>query len=443
MRDAHYPATVERAAPPAAAPASSPTSARRGLLLWHVLAAVIVVGGVAGEVLRPLAPELGALSPPGRWFDARFVARADAYRTPLQLAGIIALCVQVAVACAVAWTPAGRRLVDRVVDRVGARRAARAAMVVAVGVVAATDVILLPLNIWAGFVHEGIWGFRTQGFSGWLRDWAVVVVPQWLAVGVLVGVGWTLARRLPRAWPPVAGIVGTVLAAVVVVASPLVLEPLTFTLTPLPAGPDRTAVEGVLTTAGAPIDEILVADASRRTTKQNAYVSGLGATRRVVLYDTLLAAGTPDEIAMVFAHELGHDQHADLLRSVAFGGAGMVVLAYGLAVLVGLRTARGRQRWPTDPRAAAVVVAVVLLANIASLPLQSVVSRRAEAAADLAALQLTGDPATFTDLQLELADANLSQPVAPAWVRLLWSTHPAPLARLEMGARWPDLVAGR
>ncbi|HVM13698.1 MAG TPA: M48 family metalloprotease, partial [Egibacteraceae bacterium] len=116
--------------------------------------------------------------------------------------------------------------------------------------------------------------------------------------------------------------------------------------------------------------------------------------------------------------------------------------AYLLAAILRWRTQAGRQRSVTDPRAAALVLAVVVLANAVSVPVQNAVSRRAEAAADLASLRITGAPGTYLELTKGLARANLSDPLPPRWAMHLWSTHPSPSARLEMGRQWAEGLVG-
>jgi STE24 endopeptidase len=305
-----------------------------------------------------------------------------------------------------------------------------------VGTVAAADLAGLPLDVWRGYIHEGLWGFRTQGAAGFARDWLVAVVPGWLAVAVLLTGGSVLVRRLPRTWPAVGGLITAGLAAVVVGAGPVVLEPLQVRTAPLPEGPVRTAVEQVLERADARVDAILVADASRRSTRENAYVSGLAGTRRVVLYDTLVANRSPAEVGMVLAHEFGHDAHGDVGRSTLLAGAGAVLTAAVLGAVLRRRADRGLQDGPADPRGAAVAVAVVTLLGVASLPVQSWASRRAEAAADLAALRLTDDPTTFAELQRNITRANLGNPRPPAWAVVLWGTHPSPTERLGLAEHY-------
>jgi STE24 endopeptidase len=417
------------------AEASSPN---RSLWPVHALAALVVVAGVVVQIARPLAPDLGPMPNATAWFDRAYLDRAASYRQPIYAAGLVSLAVRLAVPFLVAFTARGRSLVARVVDRVGEHRPARAATAVVLLVVVGTDVLLSPLAFWAGFVHEGRFGFRTHGFGGWVSDWFAIRAPMWVMVALAVPCVVVLVRRLPRAWPPVVGLAGAGLTAVVVFASPLVLEPLLFRTEAVPQGPVRVEVERVIARSGEDIDRIVQADASRRTTKRNAYISGLGTSRQIVLYDTLVETSEPDEVGMVLAHELGHQQHADLARGTLGAAAGTIVAAYGLAWFVRRRTRRGRQSSEGDPRAAAVVLALVVALAAVSVPAQNALSRRAEAAADLAALRITGEPATYLRMNDELARGNLSDPAPPLWVRALWGTHPPSVSRLEMGRRWAE-----
>lgn len=431
--------------PPAPEPGAPPGGPLRGrpgpdrrlpaARVLGVVAVALVAIGVAAQVQRPLAPELGAVPDPNALFDPAFLARVERYRAPLRLVALTRLALAVAVPLALAVTPPGRRLVGRLVGWTGAGHPVRAAALVALAVVVLTDLVALPLSFWAGFVHEGAWGFRTQGLAGWARDWLVLRVPGWAAAAALVAGAVVLTRRAGPAWTGLAALAGAGLVALVVFVAPVVLEPLAFRLRPLPDGPTRTEVERVLDRAGQPVDAILVADASRRTTKENAYVSGLGATRRVVLYDTLVASRPPEQVGAVLAHELGHDRNGDLGRGVLLGAAGSVVVSYAVAAFLRRRASRTGEEG-LDPRAVPAVLALVAALTLASLPVQTWVSRRAEAAADWAALQITDDPATFVAMQEGFAVANLADPDPPWWARALWGTHPPPPARIAMAERY-------
>lgn len=425
------------AATPSPTPAAPtpPDRWRRWRAAGHALAVAVVVAGVLALLVRPTAPPIEQPLPATRWFDADFLDLAARYQRPRDVAAVIAVVVKLAFLAALAVSPPGRRLVGRVADRLG-HRPWLAAAVVAGGAVVLLDVLLLPVAFWSGYVHDGAFGLRTHGLGGWLRDWAAFRAPGWVGASAVAAVGFALARRCPRGWPPLLAGLGAVAVAAVVAGGPLVLEPLAHRTWPLPAGPTREAVAGVVDRSGVRLDTILVADASRRTVRENAYVSGLGTTRRMVLYDTLVQSRTPEEIRAIVAHELAHHRHRDVERGTLAGMAAVVAATYALAWWLRWRTRRGRQREVADPRAAGVVVAVVLLAALLATPVESAASRRVEAAADWAALELTDDPAAYEALKVDLARRNLSGPDPPWWRHLWWGTHPTPVERLTMAERW-------
>lgn len=420
----------------AVAEPAQPGKSRRLTTLAHAAALLAVVVGIGMNLLRPLAPDLGPVPDPATWFDAAHLALAQRYRGPLYWVALAGLAVRVLVPALAVVTPAGRRVTGRIIRRVGPHRRATAATATVLTIVVVTDLVVLPLAFWAGYVHEGAWGFRTQGLAGWAYDWMVAKAPMWLAVVIVTFGGYRLVLLLPRLWPAVGGLLAGGLAAVAVFGAPVVLEPLVFRMQPLPAGEVRQAVEHVMERADVTIEQILVADASRRTTKRNAYVSGLGTTRRVVLYDTLVDNHPPEEVAMVLAHEVGHHVNGDLGRGTAGAMAGAVLMAYLLAMVVRRRVDTGAQDSQHDPAGAPTLVLVVVLAAVLSAPLQMHVSRQAEAAADLAALELTRDPETFLAMQEGLARAALGGPVPPVWARLLWASHPPVAARMGMAEWW-------
>jgi STE24 endopeptidase len=190
--------------------------------------------------------------------------------------------------------------------------------------------------------------------------------------------------------------------------------------------------------AGVPVREVLVADASRRTRKENAYVSGLGRTRRVVLYDTLLAREEPRQVRLVVAHELGHRRMRHVLWATALAMAGMVaavVVLWALLELDPVLSAVGAAG-PGDPRVVPFVLFVGGVLGLVTMPLQSAVSRRWESAADRFSLKLTGDPVVFEESHRALALSNLSDLDPPRAVYVMSSSHPTPPERIEMARRW-------
>jgi STE24 endopeptidase len=200
----------------------------------------------------------------------------------------------------------------------------------------------------------------------------------------------------------------------------------------MPPGPLRTELMALAERDGVPVRDVLVADASRRTRAVNAYVSGLGPTRRVVVYDTLLREAPPEEVTAVVAHELGHAKDRDVLTGTltgALGAAAAVVAVYLLGSWSGLLRAAGVDSI-SEPRAIALLLAVGTVAGLLSAPGQAFLSRRTEARADAHALALTSDPAAFEAMQRRLSTVNLADPDPPRWEYLYFATHPTTVQRM-------------
>jgi STE24 endopeptidase len=388
-----------------------------------VVALLLAAVGVVATLWRPLAPALGEVVTDLDAFAPEVLRTVEAFREPRYTAGVLRLTLELAVPLLVVWTGAGRRLVARVAGP--AAHAPWRGGLVAAAIVLLSELATLPLDVWIGYVHDGHWGFRTAGPELWARDRAVALALSlgmaWLAGTVLL----FAVRRWPRSWPWRLVTLGTALAAVLVLAYPLVVEPLFSTKAPLGEGPVRDEVEAVLAAAGEPDLAIAVSDASTRSTRVNAYVTGLGPTRQVVLYDTLLEL-PPEQVAVVVAHELAHRQHGDLPRGVLGTAAALIV---PLLLLRGLLTSPGAAalvdaRSPSDPRLVAVAVAFTALATLVAQPIGNWASRRVEAAADHRALALTDAPDVLVRTSRTFTVRDLSQPEPPGWAVFVWATHP-------------------
>jgi STE24 endopeptidase len=304
-------------------------------------------------------------------------------------------------------------------------------------------VLLLPLDVWVEVV-EHRYGLSTESWALWLRDVAVSFLIDAgltaLALVLLVG----LARRAPRAWWAWAA---GAAAALVIAGSflwPVFIEPAFNSFTPMAAGPLRSDLLALAERNGTPVDDVLVADASRRTTSLNAYVSGFGSTRRIVVYDTVLRSLPDDQIESVVAHELGHVAADDVLTGTLIGALGA---AGGVAALGWLLSWRPLLRrtgadGPTDPRVVPVVLFLVAAGTLLATPVQDLVSRQIEARADLHALDLTRDPAAFTAMQEKLAESGLQQPSPPRVLHLIFGDHPTEAERVAMAATWARLRQG-
>ncbi|MFJ9950406.1 M48 family metalloprotease [Kitasatospora sp. NPDC091207] len=287
------------------------------------------------------------------------------------------------------------------------------------------------------------YGLVTQGWGGWAVD-----VLRGLALGLAltlpVAFGlFTLTDRSPEYWwVPAAG-AAALLTAALSFLYPLVVEPVFNRFTPMPPGPLRTALLALADRDGVRVRDVLVADASRRTSALNAYVSGLGATRRIVAYDTLLSTAEPREVELVVAHELGHVKHRDVLTGTLLGAAGAAAVVCLLGLLTGwgpLLSAAGAAD-AADPRALPLLAACAALLGALSGPVQCAVSRRIETRADRHALELTSDAEQFIAMQRRLALANVSDVDPPRLLELLFATHPSATRRIAAARAWQAAAA--
>jgi STE24 endopeptidase len=250
------------------------------------------------------------------------------------------------------------------------------------------------------------------------------------------------AQAFPSAWPLVAAGGAALVVLLLSFVAPVVLEPIFNKFRPLEVSSLRDAVLKLGDDASVPVREVLVADASKRTTKLNAYVSGLGATRRVVLFDTLVEQASTPEILTVVAHELGHRRyrHVALGTAAAMGGVAAVVLALWALLsseqVLDAIDATG----PGDARVAPFVLLVASLLGIVGAPLQAALSRRWEYACDRFALEQTRDLAAFESAFSRLTEANLPDPAPPRLAYLWLFAHPTVPERVAAARRMAALA---
>lgn len=359
-------------------------------------------------------------------FTPEEFARARAYHRPLYLALLLDLALAAGVLAALAWSALGEWLYSPL-DSLPpvAAAAAYAALVTAFSAVMRT-----PPAFWRGWWRERRWGFSTQTAGGWFADRA-----KGLAVSlVLASAAWAaavaLARALPGWWALPAAVALALAVLFLSFVAPVVLEPLFNRFRPLEDDALAADLRALSERAAVPVRDVLVADASRRTTKVNAYVSGIGGTRRVVVFDTLLEAVDSAAVEVVVAHELGHrrDRHVAKFTLVAMAGA-----AVGVAVLwavLGTRVA--------DPRTLPEALLLLFALELGALPAGAWLSRRWERAADRCSLDLTKEPAAFARAHSQLARRNLSDLEPPRFVYILLFGHPTPPERLAIGRAWSE-----
>jgi STE24 endopeptidase len=397
--------------------------------LGALVVALIVVAAVRVPWSAPPAPrpdQLAAL----RDMPADAVARGRAFHSALRPGAYGGLLLGLAVALILGLTPLGARLVEVAGRPFGGNWVAEAVLggflLVAIG-----EVVTLPLALWRETVLRD-YGLSTQTWASWtvdlLKSYAVGAV-----IGAVVLLGFFgMTRLAPRWWWAFLAAGAAGLTVLLTFVFPVLVEPIFNRFTPMPDSPLRTNLVAMAARDGVPVRDVLVADASRRTSALNAYVSGLGPTRRIVVYDTLLREAPPGEVEAVVAHELGHAKDNDVLTGTAIGALGAAASVCAV-FLIGSWTGLLRRAGVDsigDPRAVGLLLAIAAVAGLVGAPLQNGISRLIEARADAHALAVTDSPSTVEVMEQRLATANLADVDPPRWEYLMFATHPSIVERI-------------
>ncbi len=395
------------------------------------LAVLVVLGAllvpwdwVPGGRLQPAAP-LDV-------FTREEIRRAEEYATTRRYLGWASYLVSLVVAGVLGFTPRGARLVRRAFGR---RRWWLAVSGGVLLVLLIGRVVTLPFSI---LIHRRNldYGLTEQAWGPWAVDSVKSLAVSWVLTSLVLLVLVLAARRSPRMWFAWAGGAAAALTLAGSFVYPLVIEPVFNNFTPMADGPLRSSVMRLAQQEGVAVDDVLVADASRRTTTLNAYVSGFGGTRRVVVYDNLVNDLPLAEARVVIAHELAHAKHDDVVTGTVLGAVGSVLGVSLLALALDSRWLRRRAgvAGPADPAAVPLILALTAVAMLLVSPVENSVSRAIETRADRDALVATGDSATFVRMQRELALTSLSDPTPPALSQFWFGSHPTVLQRAGLPA---------
>jgi STE24 endopeptidase len=392
--------------------------------------AIVVAVAAAAAATFLLRPRSGLIEPAPVEAEAYFTAfqldRAEDFRGLQRVLGLTGLGVGIATLAVLTWRPP-RRLVNRVQARPLLGGAA-----VGAGISVLLVLVELPTRAWMRERSLDV-GLATQSWP----DWAVDVAKSAGIAAVIAGVGglaaMALIRRFPRHWWAPGALLVVGYGVLSVWLWPVVIDPAFNKFETLREGRLRSDVLQLAERAGVDIGEVYRVDASRRTSAANAYVNGLGNSKRVVLYDNLITRFPHDEVRVVVAHELAHQKHNDLLRGLAWLALVAPAGTFLVQTLAERFAGRGGLARPAALPAVALAVSLVALGLGAG---SNVLSRQVEARADAFALDLTRDPADFIKFERRIALRNVSDPDPPRLLHLLFATHPTTLERLGIGVAW-------
>lgn len=392
--------------------------------MLRALATAVLAGEGALALLRPR----DGVVPPQPvdvtgYFSRAEIDRARAFRRPQLAIGMASGAARLALLLAAARHTRGRGATPE-----PAARAAAEAALTGAALVAASRAVGLPFSVLARRRALAV-GLATDTWGAWAGD---------VAKATAIGAGLSgaasagtigLLRAAPRNWWLPASALTVGVSAAGAMLAPVLLDPVFNDFTPLEGEP-RDAVLGLAAAAGVEVGSVLTVDASRRTTAANAYVTGLGRTKRVVLFDTLLDRYPPEERDLVIAHELAHVHHRDVPRQIAFLAITAPATAYATQVLASrldpAGVGAGRAGARSLPALTLAAGAAAALTTQATLRL----SRRVENRADAFALRMRPAYDAFVGFERRIALQNLADPDPPRVLQVLFGTHPTTAQRI-------------
>ena len=316
-------------------------------------------------------------------------------------------------------------------------------MLFVAGLLLVNACLAIPFQLYSDFRLEARYGFNRQTPSLWWSDWLKsTTLSLLLTVALSAGV-LALVQAAPHTWWIwVSALVGAA-SLLLMVLSPYLIEPLFYRMEPLDVAPLREGIRTMTERAGVHVGRVLKVDASRRSSHSNAYFTGLGRQKRVVLFDTLLSQMSEPQILAVLAHELGHWKKQHVLTRMIVMQVLLVVGVFlfyrllpsaSLPELVGLASASFPAR-------------VVILALSGSLllfpltPLFAAWSRHDEREADAFAVDLHGAPLDLAAALAKLGTENLANLHPHPLYAAFYYSHP-PLAE-RIGALRAIAAAAR
>jgi len=297
---------------------------------------------------------------------------------------------------------------------------------------AALWAIGLPLDVYSSYVVEHRFGLSNQTPGGWIAE-RVKSFAVGLVIGVPVGLAfYAFLIHAGGHWWLFTGAVVFLVSMLLARVAPQLIFPLFYSFTPLADGEVAQRLREMVRERGIDISGVYSFNLSRDSRKANAGFAGMGRGRRIIISDTLLAEFTPDEIAAVFAHELGHYMNRHIAKNVALGGVIIFAALYLCGALYEWSMAGFGVLDHHDLAALPMLFFYLALFGLVMVPLTNAVSRHYERAADRYALEATGRPAAFISAMEKIARINLADTDPHPVIEVLWYSHPSIRRRIAM-----------
>ncbi len=287
------------------------------------------------------------------------------------------------------------------------------------------QLITFSISYYSGFVIERLFNLTTQSFSGWLIDYLKSFMVSFFVYLILFGGLYILLLHVPQYWFVIAVFVLIIFIVLGIFLYPLIIDPLFYNFKSLESEPIKSQIKEMASKAGIRVEEILVADASRRTIKANAYFTGLGKSKRIIIYDNLLKNFSEKEALAVIAHEMGHWKKMHLLKKMAVAVAGGILTLFIIKVII------NSMNISYDFKAIIIAFLIFSLLSFVVMPLENYISRKFEKEADRLSVGLTQEPEGHIELMQKLARSNLSNVEPSRIVKYIIYSHPPIMERIK------------
>jgi STE24 endopeptidase len=339
------------------------------------------------------------------------------------------------VSALVTWLIVRSGILDRIEGRLQRRGLALRAFAVSVVYLLVSAILTLPWTLYSGYWREKAYGRTAQPLGDYLLQGTISLVISAVVGGLFLMLVYMLIRRAGRTWWLWAGGLTAVALAVMMLLSPILIEPLFNKYEPVPPGKVRDAVVEMAGRAGVPADKVYMYNGSRQSNNFTANAGGVGSTARVAISDVAMKNASLAEVRAVTGHEIGHYVLKHTWWGILFFSVLAVVL-FWLADRFFPRFARlfGTNAAIGDPRGVPVLMFVASLFGLLALPLLNTFARTLESQADLYSLQTENLPDALSSSLVKTAEYRYPRP--GKLEEIVFYDHPSVEARVHRAMEW-------
>jgi STE24 endopeptidase len=297
-------------------------------------------------------------------------------------------------------------------------------------------IISFPLSFYSSYIHEHKWKFSNHTLKSWLWEQVKSFVVSFFIMLIVLGLLFWIMSISPRLWWLFAGLTMAAVSIIFATLFPVVILPIFNKYTPIHDEDLTSALDGILSQGGLKSSGFFKEDMSRQTKKENAFLAGLGKTRRVVLGDNLMENMSVPEIGSIIAHEVGHYHHRHIWKNIFIGAGQQLVVFFILDQIMQLVFPQFLSS--TRANLNLLPFLAIIGGGISMLgfgPISNTLSRHFERQADRYTLKCIDSKEPFVTALAGLANRNLANAYPEWWVRMLYYSHPPIGERLEMAER--------